>query len=112
MKNATLEERAAELARREAELAEDRRELMAERNAERLRVQAERATARAAEMKAMRDELEHETGAIRFPEDFRSRLWVHAWREGHAYVNGYESLKNQYRKLAGLLDGFDVSPMR
>lgn len=112
MKNATLEDRAAELARREAELAADRKALNAEREAERLRVQVERAAARVTEVKAVRDELERETGALRLPEALRSRLWGHAWREGHAYAHGYESLKTQYRKLMELLEGFEVSPMQ
>lgn len=110
MKEATLEEREAEMARREAALAEEREALRAEREAERRRVRAERAAIEAAKMKAVREELEDETGSDRFPEAFRSRLWGYAWQEGHAY--GYESVANQYRELMEMMDGFDVTPMK
>lgn len=103
MKEATLEEREAEMARREAALAEEREALRAER-------EAERAAAEAAKAKAVREELEAETGSDRFPEAFRSRLWGYAWREGHAY--GYESVANQYRDLMEMMEGFDVTPMK
>lgn len=113
MKEPTLEEREAEMARREAALAEAvmkeaaREAALAE---EREALRTERAAIEAAKAKAVREELEADTGSDRFPEAFRSRLWGYAWREGHAY--GYESVADQYRDLMEMMEGFDVTPMK